>query len=97
MYRITTYQIVCKKLTSDEGRIEIVGLIEQGESPDKASMSATPKQINTMIDNGHRCFSTNDAGIKVEVDQFEDDFIRTKPDGVIRGNLRHLRNCRSFS
>ncbi len=84
-------------MTPDQERIEIVGLIENGESPDKASMSATPKQINIMIGNGHRCFITNDVGVKVEVDQFDDNFIRTKPDGVIQGNLRHLRNCRSFS
>lgn len=92
-----TYEIVCKKLTSDEKRIERVGLIKPGELSSTATSSATPAQINELIGKGYKYFFTNDAGMKVEVDRFEDDFIRTKPDGILRGNLRHLRNCRSFS
>ncbi|HZS74060.1 MAG TPA: DUF3892 domain-containing protein [Candidatus Nitrosotalea sp.] len=94
---MTTYEIVCKTLTSDQSRIERVGLIESGGSANTASSSATPAQINESISKGHKYFFTNDAGMRVEVDRFENDFIRTKPDGILRGNLRHLRNCRPFS
>jgi len=90
---MTTYRIVCKKLSTDESHIEKVGLIKSGESPSSATSSATPKEINDMIGNGHTCFITNEAGAEAEVDKFDGNFIRTKPDGIIRNNLRHLRNC----
>lgn len=91
---MTDYRIVCKTLTSDGSHIAKVGLIKPGESPSKATSSATPKEINDMISSGSdKCFVTNEAGKEVEVDTFGDDFIRTKPDGEIRNNLRHLRDC----
>ena len=89
---MTTYRIVCKVLNTDENHIEKVGLTDD-QSNDKANSSATPKAINNMITKGDKCFVTNEAGKEVEVDQFGDDFIRTKPDGVIKNNLRHLRDC----
>ncbi|HJT10260.1 MAG TPA: DUF3892 domain-containing protein [Candidatus Nitrosotalea sp.] len=86
--------MVCKNLTYDGERIQQVGLKQQGETSDRASSAATPAEINQAIRQGHRYFFTNDAGMKVEVDQFGDNFIRTKPDGIVKGNLRHLRDCR---
>ncbi len=89
---MTMYRIVCKVLATGDDHIEKVGITDE-QSGDKATDSATPKKINELIGNGHKCFVTNEAGKQVEVDQFGDDFIRTKADGEIRNNLRHLRDC----
>ena len=90
--KLTNYRIVCRVLSDDGGHIQKVGITDDMSS-DAASYSATPKAINNMIDKGDKCFVTNEAGVEVEVDQFGDDFIRTKPDGKIENNLRHLRKC----
>ena len=89
---MTTYRIVCKLLSSDNSHIQTVGITDNSSS-DKATDSATPKKINELIGNGHKCFVTNEDRKQVEVDQFGDDFIRTKADGTIKNNLRHLRDC----
>ena len=89
---MTTYRIVCKVLSRNGDHIEKVGLTDD-QSSDKATSSATPKAINNIIAQGDRCFVTNEAGKETEVEQFGDDFIRTKADGTIRNNLRHLRDC----
>ena len=92
--KLTTYRIVCKVLNGNH--IQTVGLTDNASS-DRATTSGTPKQINDMIGKGDKCFVTNEAGKEVEVDQFGDDFIRTKPDGTIHNNLRHLRDCKFSS
>jgi len=89
---MTRYRIVCKLLSNDGSRIEKVGITDD-PSKDTANDSATPQKINDLIGKGNPCFVTNEAGKQVEVDQFGDNFIRTKPDGEIRNNLRHLRDC----
>ena len=89
---MTTYKVVCKILSSDGERIQTVGLTDDTLT-DIATSSATPKEINQKIGNGDRCFFTNEAGTQVEVEQFGDNFIRTKADGTVRNNLRHLRDC----
>jgi len=94
---MTDYRIVCKNLSDDESRILRVGLIKPGGNPKKADFSATPKKVNDMIGNGDRCFFTIEGGKETEVEQFGDDFIRTKADGTVKNNLRHLRNCNPFS
>ena len=88
---MTDYRIVCKTLSSDNNHIEKLGLSDS--SSDKANSSATPKEINTLIGNGNRCFVTNEVKTQTEVIQFGEDFITTKADGTIRNNLRHLRDC----
>ncbi len=93
---MTTYRIVCKLLSSDNNHIQTVGITDD-PSKDRATDSATPRKINELIGNGHRCFVTNEAEKQVEVDQFGDNFIRTKADGEIRNNLRHLRDCKFTS
>lgn len=93
---MATYRIVCKILSSDENHIQKAGLTDDTSS-DRATSSATPKDINDMIGNGDQCFFTNEAGKEVEVEQFGDDFIRTKADGTVRNNLRHLRDCKFSS
>lgn len=85
------YQIVCKTLSSDQSRIQTLGLSDTTD--DRAKSSMTPKEINTLIKNGNRCFVTNEAGTQTEVIQFGDNFITTKADGTIQNNLRHLRDC----
>lgn len=89
---MTTYQIVCRKLTS-QNTIDHVGLVEYGQQTKPAKFKRTSKQINNMIENNDQCFVTDKAGKEVEVKQFGDDFIRTKPDGIIKNNLLHLREC----
>lgn len=88
---MTTYQIVCKELTSDGQRINRVGLAKPPKT--NAEFAATPKEINSMIDNGDTCFFTDEDGARVDVSQFGDDFIRTDPDGKFENNLRHIRDC----
>ena len=94
---MTDYRIVCKNLSDNESRIIRIGLIKPGGNPSKADFSATPKEVNNMIESGNRCFFTMEGGKEAEVDQFGDDFIRTKADGTVKNNLRHLRNCNPFS
>lgn len=94
---MTEYRIVCKNLSSDESHIVKVGLIKPNGDPKKADFSKTPKEVNQMIENGDRCFFTLVEGKETEVDQFGDDFIRTKADGTVKNNLRNLRDCRSFN
>jgi len=93
---MTTYRIVCKVLATGGGHIEKVGITDK-QSGDRATDSATPKKINELIENGHKCFVTNEVGKQVEVIQFGDIFITTKADGEIRNNLRHLRDCKFTS
>ena len=87
------YRIVCKNLSSDESHIVKVGLIEPNGDPKTADFSKTPKEVNQMIENGNRCFFTLENGREAEVEQFGDDFIKTKADGILKNNLRNLRNC----
>lgn len=94
---MTDYQIVCKNLTSDQSKIEKVGLVESGKPTKLAQLAKTPKQINDMIGGNDKCFVTDEAGVEAEVIQFGDDFIRTKGDKTIKNNLLHLRDCNKFS
>ena len=94
---MTDYRIVCKNLSSDESQIVEVGLIKPNGDPKIADFSRTPKEVNQMIEHGDRCFFTLESGKEAEVEQFGDDFIRTKADGTLKNNLRNLRNCRSFN
>ena len=87
------YQIVCKELKQN-GSINRVGLAPPGENASK--VAKTPDQVNQMIGQGDKCFFTDEKGDVAEVDQLGDDFIRTKPDGIVHNNLGHLRDC-SFS
>lgn len=86
-------QIVCKNL-KDNGSINKVGLANPGNK--YAKFAKTPKEVNDMIDEGTKCFFTDEKGDVAEVEQLGDDFIRTKPDGKTHNNLSHLRDC-SFS
>ena len=94
---MTDYRIVCKNLNSEKTHILKVGLIKPNGDPEKADFSKTPKEVNQMIEDGNRCFFTLESGKDVEVEQFGDDFIRTKADGTLKNNLGYLRNCGSFS
>ena len=94
---MTDYRIVCRNLSDSESRIVKLGLIKPGGDPKKADFPATPKEVNTLIEKGDRCFFTMENGKEVEVEQFGDDFIRTKADGTVKNNLRHLRKCNPFS
>jgi len=94
---MTDYRIVCKNISSDETHIEKVGLIKPNGDPKQADFIRTPKEVNQMIKDGDKCFFTLESGKDAEVEQFGDDFIRTKADGTLKNNLRHLRDCRSSS
>lgn len=89
---MTTYQIVCKELTTNGQRINRVGLAQPPKT--NAEFAATSKDVNDMIGNGDICFFTDEEGARVEVSQFGDDFIRTDPDGKFENNLRHIRSCK---
>ena len=89
---MSTYRIVCRLISNDQSHIEEVGLTDD-MSKDTANFRKTPSQINDMIANGAQCFVTDEAGKEVEVVQFGDNFITTKPDGIIKNNLLHLRKC----
>ena len=91
------YRIVCRNLSEDESHIIKVGLINPGGSPDKADFGATPKEVNTMIKNGHTCYFTTKDGKRAEVTRYGDNYISTDADDTIENNLRHLIKCGSFS
>jgi len=86
----TEYNIVCKRLTSDQSKIDVVGLATPKEI--FATLSATPKEVNEMIDNGDTFFFKDEKGNTVKVDKVGNDFIRTKPDGKIHNN-QSIRDC----
>lgn len=94
---MTEYRIVCKNLSPDESHIEKVGMIRPHGDSNKADLFRTPKEVNKMIENGDRCFFTLEGGKEAEVEQFGDDFIKTKADGTLKNNLRNLRTCRGTS
>ena len=89
---MTIYRIVCKVLSMDGHRIEQVGLTDSMFNH-IVNSTATPETINEMIENGERVFVVNESGDEVEVIQFCDDFIKTKPEGIIQNNLFHLKDC----
>lgn len=91
---MVSYQIVCKNLSTDRGRIEKVGLVEEGSPTDPAKILADASYVNTLIKQGHTCFFVNEAGNKVSVHDYDGKFIRTAPDDTKGNNLRHLRDCR---
>ncbi|MEM3008181.1 MAG: DUF3892 domain-containing protein [Candidatus Nitrosotenuis sp.] len=90
---ITTYQIVCKRLTTNGERIDHVGLVEEGKPTSHAQYKKTPKELNQLIRSGHRCFFVNEKGNRVGVTELGDNFIKTEPDGIKHNNLRELRDC----
>ncbi len=87
----TEYNIVCKRLTKDESKIDVVGLATPKEI--FATISATPKEVNEMIDNGDIFYFKDEEGITAQVDKIGDDFIQTKPDGKTY-NKPSIRNCK---
>jgi len=87
----TEYNIVCKRLTKDESRIDVVGLSTPKEI--FATISATPKEVNEMIDNGDIFNFKDEKGITTQVAEVGNDFIRTKPDGKIHNNPS-IRDCK---
>jgi hypothetical protein len=88
------YQIVCKILSKDGQRIERVGLIQRGASPDRASTMLTTEEVNNLIHAGNTCFFVSEKGDTVEVSRFVQGSIRTIRDGIKHNNLRELRDCR---
>ena len=86
----TEYNIVCKKLTKDQSKIDVVGLATRKEI--FATLSATPKEVNEMIDSGDTFFFKDEKGNTAQVDEVGNDFIRTKPDGKIHKN-QSIRDC----
>ena len=71
--------------------IDVVGLATPKEI--FATISATPKEVNEMIDNGDTFYFKDEKGNKAKVDEVGNDFIRTKPDGKIHNNPS-IRDCR---
>jgi len=90
---MTDYQIVCIELTSDNNRINRVGLVERGQSTSRATSSATPQQLNDLLSNSNRCFVTDEAGKEAQIHALGDNYIRSDPDAILDNNLRHLRRC----
>ena len=86
----TEYNIVYKRLTKDESKIDVVGLATPKEI--FATITATPKEVNEMIDGG-TFFFRDEKGNKTQVDEIGNDFIRTKPDGKIYNNPS-IRDCK---
>lgn len=68
---MTEYQIVCKDL-KDNGSINKVGLANPGEK--YAKFAKTPKEINDMIDEGTKCFFTDEKGDVAEVEDTRSHF-----------------------
>ena len=91
---MTTYQIVCKNLSSNNSRIEKVGLVNEGQPTNRATKIITPNEANGLLEQGDKCFFVNEDGDKVYVSTFGDNFIKTNPDGIKHNNLRELRDCR---
>ncbi len=89
---MTIYRIVCKVLGIDGYHIEKIGLTDHMFSH-IVNFTVTPETINEMIENGEKVFVVNEYGDEVEVIQFCDDFIKTKPEGIIQNNLFHLKDC----
>ncbi len=87
----TEYNIVCKRLTKDESNIDVVGLATPKEI--FATISATPKEVNEMIEDGDTFFFKDEKGNNAKVEEVGNDFIRTKPDGKIHNNPS-IRDCR---
>lgn len=92
---MTSYQIVCKNLSTDGSKIEKVGLVEEGFPTDPAKIIVDASRVNALIKEGHTCFFVDEAGKKVEVHDYDGKFIRTNPDDTKGNNLRHLRDCRA--
>lgn len=92
---MTNYQIVCKNLSSDGGRIEKVGLVEEGRPTDPAQEVVEASRVNKLINDGHACFFVDQSGQRVRVHDYDGKFIRTAPDDTKGNNLRHLRDCRA--
>ena len=90
---MTRYRIVCKVLSEDGNYIQKIGLTSD-TSNNRATSTATPKQINQKISNGDQCFFTNENKKEVEVIECGDSFIKTKADRTLINNLRHLRDCK---
>ena len=88
---ILEYNIVCKRLIKDESKIDVVGLATPKEV--FATITATPKEVNEMIDDGGIFNFKDEKGITFQVDQVGNDFIRTKPDGKIHNNPS-IRDCK---
>lgn len=87
---ITEYNIVCKRLTKDESMIDVVGLATPNEI--FATISATPKEVNEMIDDGDTFYFKDEKGNRSQVDEVGNNFIRTKPDRKIHNN-QSIRDC----
>ena len=84
------YNITCRTLSIDQNRIVKVGLIDTSSG---LKHSATPKELNSLLRNGDKCYFTRENKQTAEVKPYGSDYITTDGDASLDNNLRSLSSC----